>query len=819
MARKSPKSRDPNPDDLNTISENGKAPDSRFKSASQVWKVCDQLLRDNDKRSKKNQRLWKAYNRHPPTDYSTLVELKIEGQSNVNWGLLAFIINNNKTSFSDMVRERVQACDIITKIGTDEEKKTYSELISYAYDQYGLREWCDYMYYTEQDIQDMLLFGKAVEMMDLDNTYESEHVPIGDLLVPDDTELNLKNFDCMARMKRYTLNNLWGMIKNKKEAEEMGWNVDACVQAMRHQREDWKNNKTHEQFAQDISAGNIAFSSVMKERVAVYEMFIKEYDGTISKHVVLQNYDPLLSSTRNMKGKIQQGRGALPESAESIMDKSGFLFTKTGKFECIDEVMAVFINNVGSGLWHVTPSLAESVFVQCRQYDITMNSIMDAIKLNMTLMLQGNSADASQKLKEMVWGQFAVLPSDMQFVQQRLQIDTNNATNTLQFMMSDVYSGIGNYRIQEKDKGGEQPTATQRQLDAAESARLSGSEIGRYNDQHTVYHRQMFKRFVETKEGMDGYERFKKFKDYLKDNEVPDKAWDYDNIEKITSNMLAGAGSPSFKLMAANQIITFTNMTAKDDGQRSAIEDGIAAVAGRSNVHRYVPKKKQVEPTLEDRYIGLECEAFADPLLNPQNVLVLPKDNHIKHLDYHLNDMSATIMNCEQKIKDGSLDEATAMSAMTRVKNELGHTNAHMQILGKDSGKQPIVKEYAQKLGAIQKALGQLQKDMQAAQNAKQQQQQFNPSTDPDMQRKIAMSQLDISTAKQMADIKLGSIAQSHEVRQEAIKDKASTDIAIARAKAQQEAESGHQQHLLDMQHQSEQHQQDQKEQANEPAE
>lgn len=724
--------------------------------------------------------MYKAYKRFPPTDYSTLIELKMEGQSNVNWGMMAFLVNNNIGSFYDMLAERGTACDIQTKIGNFIERRVYSELISLGYDQYALREDYNYLMGAEMDILDMALYGKGIQMHDRKDSYQSDHVPVHEFYVPEDTPISLDEFDMFMRKRKYRLHQLFDCIKDREKAEKMGWNVDAVIDAMRMKRDDWKGSST-EEFMHDLVAGRRSLSDAMKERVHVYDLYIKELgDEEISRHMVLQDYEPFFSLVNE---KIKDGKTLDDVGKGDILDSQGFLFSKLKYEENVRRIVSVFFDRTGSGDWHDTPSLAEEVFVQCRQYDIIMNSIMDAIKLNMTLILQGSTPEATERLKAMVWGQFAILPSDTPFVQQRTQLATVDATQTLQFMMSDLYSGIGHYRIQDRAPKGDSPTATQRQLDAAESAKLSGTQIRRFNEQQTVHHKEKFRRFVSLTEGCKGYEQFEKFKDEMREMGVPAKAYEFKNIRSITSNMIAGPGSPSYKLMAAEKIIALTNITPKDDGQRAAIEDAIAAIASRQNVSRYMPPKKRMDPEWEERMIGFECETFSDPMLNPRNLAAFPDDNHVKHIDVHLNDMSTTVIKLEEAIKAGTLEERVAFPAMTRLMHEGAHTAAHLKFLALDKGKEPILKEFQKGLFALQRSVEKVQGEMKKIQDAKQQGKPLDPN-DPDLQKQLAMDSMKLDTERQLADIKIASISRQHQLREEITRDKAATDLAVKRAGA-----------------------------------
>ena len=773
--------KDPEPSTFRTVSENGKAPESRLRNASQAFEVAVEIEKSNKKRSGKMGRIYRAYNRFPPTQYSKLAKEGGDWQSNVNFGMLAFVVDNNLASFFDMLTERTQTAEIVTKKGDAKERREWSEYISIGFDQ-AIQRWDEFLLNQEQGLLDMLLYGKGVEMWEDNDGFMTKHIPADEILVPDSTKINLGNFDVVVVRWKYQLHELYDAIKDEASAEEMGWNVDAVIEAMRWKRDSWRS-KTSEEFLKDVKEGNVTLTSHLKENISVFILYVKEFGGKVSKHIVLRDYAPAFSLTR----------GAIPKMGDKEHDTKindiGFLFSKTAMFENYKQVFAVFIDNAGSGMWHNTPSLAEKIFVQCRQYDFAMNAIMDAIKINMSLILQGSTAEATEKLKDLVLGPYTILPADVNVAQQRMSLPTGDATNALQFLMLDMNRGIGNYRIHEKGQGGEAPTATQSQLDATEAAKLTGTQLRRFNSQHSIYYRELYRRFVDMKEGEEGYETFKEFKDFMAEKKVPKEAWQFKNIHSIKSTMLAGAGSPSYKLMAAQQTIQLTNISPKDEGQANAVRDAIAALQGRNNVDRYLPREVRPDPTWDEQKIGFENELMESLVLNPQNVMVFPGDNHVQHVTGHLNDMARTLTLVNQSMQGGKFTKEEGQAAMTKMLNMGGHINGHMQFLSRDESKKEMVKEFAGNLAQVQREADQLSQQFAEMQKAQADNATGDLENDPEVRKQLALAQIAIHTKEKLAQIQLGALSQKHSARLELDQERAANSIAITRAQAAEKLE------------------------------
>jgi hypothetical protein len=281
----------------------------------------------------------------------------------------------------------------------------------------------------------------------------------------------------------------------------------------------------------------------------------------------------------------------------------------------------------------------------------------------------------------------------------------------------------------------------------------------------------------------------------MKERGVPDEAWKWKNIRHVKSNMLAGAGSPSYKLMAAEKTLAITNITPKDEGQRKAQEDAVAALHGRTNVKRYL-QPMNPDPTWNERMALWENGVLSDVALNPQSAQVFPNDNHMYHISVHLADMEQTLQVVGQRMQQGDISDSYAEQVGYKLVNQGGHVNAHMQFLQRDETKEEDFKNAAARLNQIQRAADKMAQQLQQMKAAKAE--NFDVSKDPEVQKKIAMGQIEVETKQKLSNIKIGANATSHAQKQEIAKDKAANDIAIQRAKAKEDLKKSRVQKIVE---------------------
>jgi hypothetical protein len=700
--------------------------------------------------------------------------------SNVNWGQMEFIINNQKSSYTDIITERQACAEIKTKYGNEKERLVHSENITKAFD-HALREWPGYLYNKEQDVQSMLLYGKGIGMWTSPFGWMPEAVPLSDLLFPSNVKIDFSNLEEFVRRVRLTPYQLYKVIKDREAAESLGWNVDAVIDAIRFQRSFLETNKTREEFYRTLSEASFNWNLSVNQTIDLYEIYWQEFDGTISKAVVLQDYTPIVS---NIKSTL---RGADKITDSEVRDQHGFMQLNIGLFDNWDQILYMVTDSVGSGLFHDIKSQAEACFVAARQYDFTMNSLVDAVRLNSMLLLEGQGPDSTKTLKQMEWLPMSIMPDGAKFTQNRITLPVQESMQFMQFYMGDLYRGMGQYRINAPTNRGGQRTRGEAELDAAESAKLSGTQIRRFNECETLYFRELYRRFVSSTRNDDGYHYVKRFHEMLEELGTPKEAAAFKNILSIRSNLINGAGSPSFKLITAEKLVNLTSITPANEGQENAVKDAIAALAGRDNVERYRNTKA---PKIGDteRIIGFENAGMTDVFVNPANFPVLPTDPHIEHAVGHFQDLMLQMQTNLQAIQAGQPDINELAKAVRSIQFKGGHIMAHVEFIAKDETKGDFLKQFMQGMGEAGKMGDQIAEVYQEMAQAQQQEGgQGMSEEDIKLQYLAAKSGIEIDTKQKLADISIGKASLSHAQRTEQREKQGITQLALQKAKARAE--------------------------------
>jgi hypothetical protein len=267
---------------------------------------------------------------------------------------------------------------------------------------------------------------------------------------------------------------------------------------------------------------------------------------------------------------------------------------------------------------------------------------------------------------------------------------------------------------------------------------------------------------------------------------TPKEAASWKNITSVRSNLINGAGSPSFKLITAEKLVQLTSITPANEGQENAVKDAIAALAGRDNVIRYRDTKaERIDDTA--RIIGFENAGMTDVFVNPANFPVLPTDPHVEHAQGHFADLMLQLQTNLQMVQAGAPDINELGKAVRSIQFKGGHIMAHVEFISKDQSKKDFLKQFMQGMGEAGKLGDQLAQVFQDMQQSQQGQGQGMSEEDIKLQYLAAKSGIEIDTKQKLADISVGKASISHAQRTEQRKQQGITQLALQKAKARAE--------------------------------
>lgn len=784
----------------------------RFKDSAQrcydLWVDAKQC----DPAANKREAILRAYYNHP---YKMSPAMKAESvltnPSRTSFGILPFKVNQAKSSYMDMLNEREAQMTVTSEANLTKDperskvtRAMWSTHVTWAFERYFYKEWEEHSVNEELGVQDMLLYGKGITHWPTPFGARSRNVPVEKLYPNQEAGMLPSGWDHVHMETDPYWTDLWEMVKNPKTAKDAGWDREAIVKLMRASEPEW-SNESDVQLIKRIEDGSIDKGTENK-RCYLVEFYVKEYEPNskgfqISKYIIPQNIAV-----------------ARPDDTTQEDGSWYYVFRKPFYAKKMDNLFAVTVDNVGHGKYYQTPSFAESIFVACRTYDQKMNRVIDATELNSMLMTTGGDANAGKNLAKYRIHDRIHFPPGTNLTQTRFQLPVTDSLEVLNRVMVDMSRGIGSYELQQVNaSGGKTPaTATQVQLDSAQSAKIEGSAMKRFNRQQTAKGREEYRRFTTELTPKDPeWDGFQRFKTYLRSQGVPAHAWKPENV-LVESNMNLGAGSAQMKMQTTKAVVELLNIVPRSEGQKVAIREGVGSLKGAGSIDRYFPPEDELRmPTTEDWRIGQENEAMKDTSVKMYNLFVIESDDHIRHLFGsgkkgqppigHLEDAAISISEGLQMIQGFETAPATDQPLLADKVAEViaeataksGHSKGHLAHLAQDPSKKQQAQQGQAMIAGIDRGINQLANQLQEAQDARMRrlQQGMEEEGNQAEQAKIALRHAEAQAEQQRKDDahqqKMRQAQQMHDSKLTQSREKLAQEVVDAQEKSRATARDG----------------------------
>ena len=291
---------------------------------------------------------------------------------------------------------------------------------------------------------------------------------------------------------------------------------------------------------------------------------------------------------------------------------------------------------------------------------------------------------------------------------------------------------------------------------------------------------EVYRRFINsTTEESECYEGFKRFKAEMKRLRVPDDAWKHDNVDIYPRfNQFAGRASVNYTM--AQALLQATQVKPSSKGEAKAKRDVIASLVNESNVADYEDLAVQFDSELF--IIGQENEALDNPFTSPQNVPVTETDNHMLHIQGHLQDYMAKLELGNKLIQMAAQDPSyrktffleRAADIINTQDNKGAHITAHFAVVSKDETKHQELRQLEQTFGQAQSQQDQLAAAVQGLQEQFAQQDAKSSVQDQELLHRQRMDELEYNKAKAMNQLdmekkvsQIQTTAMNNDVKQE----------------------------------------------------
>lgn len=735
---------------LETIDEDGKAPETRLADAASAREIFQKLIMADQLRNATRSKLRGLVDGNPPYNPSELRRNNQAFRTNVNFRESEAFLSLAMAAFYDVFAEVPTYANIRTGYGNDMDKREdWSKIITEEFDRLQKLD-KDFDYIMQLSQREMVLVGDGPLIFEDSTDWRCKAIMANDLLVPDGTKSNVSDWKVALVRTRMGVDDLFEKIQDEEAAKATGWNVDYVRQRIRAAMpEPYRSGVQYdwEFFQRQLRSNDITFSA-RSEVVLMCHVFYKEFDGKISHAIIDER------------------------------DSQGFMYRKLRRFSRWEQVIHPMYYDRGDGEHHGVKGLGIKMLQAMELKNRLRCSMVDAAFARTQILFRPLNANALSKTSVVQQGPYAILPPDYEVIQQNIAgvLDAPMAVNA---DLENVLQGnLSQYRQSLSKPQGNPKTAFEVNVMVSQQSAIGKTQLSRYYNQLDSFFEERYKRASNpnlnpiTKSDKDAIE----FQRRCKERGVPVQAMM--EIDFVEATRTVGQGSQFAKQQLLGSLLSLSG-ALPEGGKINLLKDYIAAQVGQQMVDRYLPTQIQSSRIQDQAALAVLEHASIHQSNMP---VVTDTQDHVIHIETHM----AAANQAASSLQSGG----NPQEIMLFMQGIVQHVQDHLQRLSTDPARRQQVDGYAQhlqELGKTIEQLGQMIQQQQQGQAQMQQAQAIQQGTDP----KTALMNADIQSkiARQNAEVMANIQRQNAKAVADLSRRNAKTTADIQRANATAESD------------------------------
>jgi hypothetical protein len=724
--------------------ENSHEVQYRFHNPYDLWERFEEIKGKSDQLEVQRANLVKMYKRH-----SYKIKRGGKVRSEPNWGVFKDAVDDHMKFFATIALDRKIWCRIDTHEGWEKGLDIgYSDEITKAFHKFCVNKWAKKEEVVMAAVKDDAFFNRGVMMWESPFDVYPCHVPMEDVFPDTNATTCPESFDLLFVRKEFTAVELYERA-NDPENAKLGWNKGPIMRALTQGLESLKGCSNTE-IIDRWRRGGVS-QSEKDQTIPLLFCYVKEYKPAPEGHVREGNRISLLVIPENMFHLgIKPDDGNRKSNGSQLLRRSDYFQFVDYYAKSFEEICSVWTSVIDRGFYD-DDSFAKMIYLASKSHDQTKNTIIRAVKRAMRVWIKTNSADTKKRLLTMdADDETGYLNQDDDIQQVGIRQDVSAATEMLREARSSInsFSPMEFQGTQNSPKGypitkGEANILSQ-QLDDSKSMAIKMAI-----SKNRAFCVEMYRRFCSSEEGSDTYKAFTLFRKYLKSKDIPDSAWAPEEVT-ISPRFNKFGGNASSNYATAQGLVQATQLKPASVPEQRAKRDLIASLTGEANVDEYMEEPMQIDN--EMFIIGQENEVLDNPFANPANIPVTPSDNHMLHLNGHIQDYMAKLQIVAQLLSQYQQDQSyrkqfyleRASDVVLAQDNKGAHVSAHFVVIQRDETKVNEVKQLADIFRQAQAQQDQLQAQIQSMQQKEMQENSRQNMFDLEYKHKERMLNLDV---------------------------------------------------------------------------
>jgi len=743
-----------------TVSQTGKAPKTRFTSASAVWSSYQNALTESLKNDVRLTDVRAIYDGAPLElgDISNQQLANAGDLPNINLRRFTSKIQSYVGNFTQLDCGADSIADIKVKIKHTESptQKTLWEMQLTQFFSEAIAEWdpdcnsiADYvMESTVRNIQ-MALFGIGCAFFRDEWDWRFIAIPTRSVRVPNGTKITLRNHSATFVNRTYTATELWEKRKFK------GWNEQVVIEFLYWRLAEGQQGAGGERMTlaawQNWLRNNETYYQRDFRQIQLVEAFVQEF-----------------SDTRDPNGVSKYVIGEYNQTQD-------FLYKGERAYKSISHVIIPFTDDPSpEGDWHGVKGYGDQIFDTCHFQNLYWNHMATMALLASTPMFTSASQEDRNKLSQIVWSRLGVITPGLTLNGVKMPTDISGCEAVFE-SSSRILNEISRTYPVGETVGARTKTATQETFDRQDESQMTSLQIAVYRSVGLdrlfteMYRRLTRKDYPEV---MPGGKAAKNFREKCKAGGIPPEC--YQDPQSVRANRKGSTGNNALDVQKAMATL---KQATPGMGQQSAKKLIVGLLQGFDQVPAYIqdvpPQDSDDEAmTLENALLSLGQLTTAQSYQNHPKHLGSPDPNGPGHLSL-LAATRAAVMQIQQQGVKQHLEDAQKLSRTmdATVRHSQEHLNYLQQMLEQntdDAELKNLVKQLAQVLNTFVKFAGEF--DRQVAKASMEQQQQAPQMAVEDQikldkwnvekQIMLQKAQIEMQLHEQSQNLKLGQIAE-----------------------------------------------------------
>lgn len=668
-------------DNLEGLSDTGEVPQTRLKTASDAHALFTAALIADRESARDRANILDMVDGGPPYDQDELDEM---GQGNrVNLSFLegGAVCENALTGYYDLTSSVDLIATFQIDFGDTQQRTEWEQVIAEEFDR-TLREWPRFESNIQGLSREFILFGVGLQYWEDDWDWRWKYAGLRDFLIPRHTPACEEDLDYVFCRRSFTTPMLYNFIKDPEFAATCGWNVDETRDAIKKATTTRANTSMDwEEIEMQIKENDLHSGRVRAKEVQVLHIWVKEFDGSISHYITLENGQ-----------------------------NKDFLFQKANRFPRIQQCVNIFTYGIGNGFYHSIRGLGYKIFPEVQVSNQLRCSTYDSTFFTAAQVVQPMDMSDMDDLAFAYMGPFCIIPPGIKFIDVKKENVADSILPVIQDLTQLIRQNSGTYinaSGAQTDYGGERKTKLEVQARLGQEATLGTAATNLFYQPWERMLTETYRRMVAPglQQNHPGGVEAYKFKARVMSRGVPAQALTH--VIRVLAVRSIGMGSPAQRLLALDEI-TQLGPQLDEVGRRNALRDRIAARVGYANVDRYVPKlESSVRPPVDQKFANLENSL----ILLGQAVPVNSNDNHMTHMTVHLYGMQ----NAMNSVKGGVTNPMVGLQQVTIY---IQHCQAHLSPLSQDPTRIREVKLFNKTLNIVEGWITELQHNIAEMQQA-----------------------------------------------------------------------------------------------------